>query len=193
MTPDFHALWTLTGVAIPVFATLAAPTWRARAAAALAFAATTAAGARFGPPSADATGLLVGMAAAAVLLRPRAVGAAPLLAGGLGGAWGIMLAAQDVAPALAIPVAALWPTAAMWCARRPAFAPERLRNDALLVLVVFGAITAVAPGVQEGWRAAVNLSVQSAPAAPMPLPAWTLAVAGSALAFGGLYSLWSRR
>ena len=193
MTLDFHALWTLTGVATLVFATLTAPTWRARTAAALAFAAATAAGVWFGPPPADATGLLVGLAAAAMLLRPRWAALAPLLAGALGGSWGIMLAAQDVAPALAIPVAAIWPAAAMWCARHPAFAPGRMRDDALLVLIVFGAVTAVAPGVQEGWHAAVNLSVQSAPAAPMPLPAWTLAVGGSALALGGLYSLWSRR
>jgi hypothetical protein len=193
MTLDFHALWTLTGVATLVFATLTTPTWRARTAAALAFAAATAAGAWFGPPPADATGLLVGLAAAAMLLRPRSVGLAPLLAGALGGAWGIMLAAQDVAPALAIPVAALGPAAAMWCARQPAFAPGRLRDDALIVLIVFGAVTAVVPGVLDGWRAAVNLSVQSTPAAPMPLPAWTLAVGGSALALGGLYSLWSRR
>jgi hypothetical protein len=104
-----------------------------------------------------------------------------------------MLAAQQVAPALAIPVGAVWPAAAMWCARRPDFAPPRLRDDALILLITFGAATAIAPGVLEGWRAAVNLSVQSAPAAPMPLPAWTLAVGGSALALGGLYSLWSRR
>jgi hypothetical protein len=193
MTLDFHVLWTLTGVATLVFATLTAPTWRARTAAALTFAATTAAGAWFGPPPADATGLLVGLAAAAMLLRPGSINLAPLLAGALGGAWGIMLAAQDVAPALAIPAAAVWPVAAMWCARQPAFAPARLRDDALIVLVVLGAVTAVVPGVLEGWRAAVNLSVQSAPAAPMPLPAWTLAIGGSALALGGLYSLWSRR
>ena len=193
MTLDFHALCTLTGVATLVFATLTAPTWQARTAAALAFAASTAAGAWFGPPPADATGLLVGLAAAAMLLRPRSVTLAPLAAGALGGSWGVMLAAQDVAPGLAIPVAAIWPVAAMWCARRPAFAPARQRDDALIVLVVFSAATAIVPGVLDGWRAAVNLSVQSAPAAPMPLPAWTLAVGASALALGGLYSLWSRR
>ena len=193
MTLDFHALWTLTGVAAVVFATFTAPTWQARAAAALAFAAATAAGAWFGPPPADATGLVTGLAAAAMLLRPRVASVAPLLAGTLGGAWGIMLAAQDVAPAVAIPVAAVWPIAAMWCARQPAFAPGCLRDDALIVLIVLGAVTAVVPGLLDGWRAAVNLSVQSVPAAPMPLPVWTLAVGGSALALGGLYSLWSRR
>jgi hypothetical protein len=39
----------------------------------------------------------------------------------------------------------------------------------------------------------VNLSLQSPPAAVLPLPAWTLLIGASALVLGGLYSLWSRR
>jgi hypothetical protein len=193
MTLEFHALWMLTGMGTLVFATLAAPTWRARAATALAFAAAAAAGAWFGPPPAESAGLLVGGAAATLLLRPRFAVLAPLLGGGLAGLWGAMLAAQDVALALAVPAAAVWPIATAWFARQPAFAPPRLRDDALVALTVLGAATAIVPGVQEGWRAALNLSLQSPAAAVMPLPAWTLVVGATALALGGLYSLWSRR
>jgi hypothetical protein len=195
MTLDFHALWTLTGVGTVVFATLAASSRRARAATALSYAAAIAAGAWFGPPPAEGAGLLVAGAAVTMLLRPRFIALAPLLGGGLAGLWGAMLAAQDVPLAVAAPVAAIWPIAAAWWARRASFAPPRMRDEALFVLIVLGAAAAVVPGVQEGWRAAVNLSVQSAsaPAPASPLPAWTFAVGASALALGGLYSLWSRR
>jgi hypothetical protein len=139
------------------------------------------------------TGLAVAGGAVTILLRPRSVVLAPMLAGALAGVWGMMLAAQDVALALAAPLAAVWPIAAALYARRPGFAPSRMRDEALMVLTVLGTVTAVVPGVQDGWRAAVNLSVQSPAATAMPLPAWTLGVGASALALGALYSLWSRR
>jgi hypothetical protein len=193
MTLDFHVLWTLTGMGTVVFATLAAPTWRAHAAMALAFVLTTAASAWFGPPRAEIGGLLVAGAAVTLLLRPGLARLSPLVAGGLAGIWGTMLAAQGLPLPVAIPVAALWPLVAAWHSRQPAFAPPRLRDDALFVLTVLGAATAIVPGVQDGWRAAVNLSLQSPPAAVLPLPAWTLLIGASALVLGGLYSLWSRR
>jgi hypothetical protein len=193
MTLDFHALWMLTGVGTVVFATLAASTRRARAATALAFAAAAVAGGWFGPPPAEAAGLLIAGGAVTMLLRPRVVWAAPLFAGALAGLWGVLFAAQDVPLALAAPIAAMWPLAAAWYARAPGFAPPRMRDEALIALTIFGAATAVVPGVQEGWRAAVNLSVQSTPAASSALPAWTLGVGAGAMALGALYSLWSRR
>ena len=193
MTLDFHALWTLTGVGTVVFATLAAPTWRARAAAAIAFAAATAAGIWAGPPPTAATGLLVSGAAVTVLLRPGLRGASAVVAGALAGFWGIMLGAQDVPLPLAVPAGAACLIAGAWCARQPSFAPPRMRDEALFVLTSLGAATAIVPGVQDGWRAAVNLSLQSPPAAALPLPAWTLGVGVTALLLGGLYSLWSRR
>ena len=78
-------------------------------------------------------------------------------------------------------------------ARPPSYAPPRTRDEALFVLTLLAAATAIVPGVQDGWRAAVNLSLQSPPAAALPLPAWTLGVGVTALLLGGLYSLWSRR
>jgi len=193
MTLDFHALWMLTGVGTVVFATIEASSRMARAATAVAFAVATIAAAWLGLPPAEAMGLIVAGAAVIILLRPRFAVAAPLLGGGLAGVWGTMLAAQDVPFALAVPVAAAWPIATALYARRTDFAPPRLRDEALVVLTVLGTATAVVPGVLDGWRAAVNLSVQSPSAAPLPLPAWTLGVGGSALVLGALYSLWSRR
>jgi hypothetical protein len=193
MTLDFHALWTLTGVGTVVFAALAAATWRARAAAAIAFATATGAGAWAGPPPPAATGLLVAGAAVTLLLRPGLRYAAPIAGGALAGIWGIMLGAQNVPLLLAAPAGAACLIAGTWCARKPAFAPPRMRDEALFVLTILGAATAIVPGVQDGWRAAVNLSLQSPPAAALPLPPWTLGVGVTALLLGGLYSLWSRR
>jgi hypothetical protein len=193
MTLDFHALWTLTGMGTVVFATLGGATRRAHAAIALAFVVATAIGAWFGPPRADAGGLLVAGAAVTLLLRPRFLFLAPLLSGALAGMFGTMLAVQGAPMLLAVPAAAVWPAAAAWYSRQPAFAPPRLRDDALVILTVLGTATAIVPGVLDGWRAAVNLSLQSPPAAALPLPAWTLGIGVSALLLGGLYSLWSRR
>ena len=193
MTLDFHALWTLTGVGTVVFAALAAPSWRARTAAAIAFAAATAAGAWAGPPPTAAAALLVAGAAVTLLLRPGLRYTSPVVAGALAGIWGIMLGAQDVPLPLAVPAGAACLIAGTWYARQPSFAPPLMRDEALFVLTILGAATAILPGVQDGWRAAVNLSLQSPPAAALPLPAWTLGVGVTALLLGGLYSLWSRR
>jgi hypothetical protein len=192
MTLDFHALWTLTGVGTVVFAALAGRTWRARAAAAIAFAAATAVGAWAGPPPPAPTGLLVAGAAVTLLLRPGLRFVSPLIAGALAGFWGIMLGAQEVPLALAIPAGA-GIVGPLLLARPDTFAPPRMRDEALFILTIVGAATAMVPGVQDGWRAALALSVQSPPAAALPLPAWTLGVGVTALLLGGLYSLWSRR
>ena len=94
-------------------------------------------------------------------------------------------------------VAVSLPAISAWLRlRRPGFAPPRLREEALLVMVALGLSMAALPGISEGWHAAVNLSVQGGPADPGPsaaMPGWTLIVASAALVCGGLFSLWSRR
>jgi hypothetical protein len=63
-------------------------------------------------------------------------------------------------------------------------------------MVVVGIAAAAAPGITDGWHAAVNLSVQGgqAPdATTVPMPVWTLVTASAALLSGGLFSVWSRR
>jgi len=126
--------------------------------------------------------------------RPYAAG----MAGLLGGIWTAALAGQGVPPLAAIAVAVLLPASSAFLrARSAAFAPPELVEEALVVLGVVGITAAALPGIAEGWRAAVNLSVQggqSTTVAPeTALPVWTLAVASAALISGGLFSLWSRR
>jgi hypothetical protein len=194
MTLDFHALWTLTGMGTVVFSALAAPTLRSRAAVAAAFAAAVAFGVWIGAPSAEAIGLVTGCGAVLLLLRPATGVVAPVLAGALAGVWGMMLAGQGLPMWLGVGLGATWPVAVIACARSASFAPGRLRDESLFLVMICAVVAAVLPGVQDGWRAAVNLSLQSSqPAATQALPAWTLAVGVSALLLGGLYSLWSRR
>jgi len=77
---------------------------------------------------------------------------------------------------------------------RPSFAPEVLREEALLGLCLIGLVVAIVPGVTDGWQAAANLTIQPATPGPTtPVPTWTLALVGSAMALGAVYSLWSRR
>ena len=194
MTLEFYVLWTLTGMGTVVFPALAAPTLRTRAAMAAAFVIATTAGAWFGTPPAETVGLTAAGGAVLLLLRPAAPAVAPLIGGALAGIWGIMLAGQGLPVWLGAGLGAAWPVAVVACARQAAFAPPRLRDEALFVVAVSAMATAIVPGVQDGWRAALNLSLQSSqPLASGTLPAWTTAVGVSAVLLGGLYSLWSRR
>ena len=83
----------------------------------------------------------------------------------------------------------------MWLTRsRPAFAPDVLRDEALLAVCLLGLVVAVVPGVIDGWQAAANLTVEPATPGPTtPIPVWTLTLVGMAMALGAVHSLWSRR
>jgi hypothetical protein len=194
MTLDFYALWTLSGLGTVVFSALAPATRTARAALAASFVGLSAVGAYTGVPSAQAAGLMVALGAALLLLRPGTPIAAAVVAGGSAGIWGVMLSAQGPPIWAGAGLAAVGLGTAMTWARRPTFAPPRMREEALFVLMVCAVATAMVPGVQDGWRAAVNLSLQSSPpAAATAVPTWALAVGVSAVTLGALYSLWSRR
>jgi len=194
MTLEFYVLWTLTGVGTVVFSALAAPTLRIRATMAAAFVTAAAAAAWFGTPPAETIGLITAGGAVLLLLRPATPAVAAIIGGALAGIWGIMLAGQGLPVWLGAGLGAAWPVAVVACARQAAFAPPRLRDEALFLVAVSAVAAAIVPGVQDGWRAAINLSLQSSPPlASGSLPAWTTAAGVSAVLLGGLYSLWSRR
>jgi hypothetical protein len=106
-----------------------------------------------------------------------------------------MTEVQGLHPMAAIVVCVLMLAITVWLARaRAAFAPDVLRDEALLAVCLLGLAVAIMPGVIDGWQAAANLTV--APAAPVPstpIPAWTLTLVGTATALGALYAVWSRR
>ncbi len=194
MTLSFHALWMVSALGCAVFATVVARAGRGLVVLALAFLATTAWALRFGPLQPEVVGLLAALAAAGQLVRPWWTGAPAIAGGVLGGSWGALLAVEGVPVSAAVLVSAMLPAVAIVCTRRvPGFAPPGLREEALTLMAALGLCAAALPGVSDGWRSALTLSLEG-PAGPTePLPAWTMAVGGSSVALGALYSLWSRR
>ena len=148
-------------------------------------------------PSTSAVAMVVAIVAALELVRPPPQPFAIALAGWLAGVWSAVLQVQGMPLAVAIVVAGTLPAASGYLRRqRPAFAPAALREEALLFLVILGVVSAAAPGIAAGWRAAGNLNMHSGEAvasATAGMPLWTLVVASAALLTGGLFSLWSRR
>jgi hypothetical protein len=140
-------------------------------------------------------GVVSAAAAVVILFRPRYAPASAVWGGALGGMLTAMTEVQGLHPIAAVAVVAVLAGTPAWLARaRPAFAPEILRDEALLGLCVFGLVVAIVPGVTDGWQAAANLTIEPATPAPStPVPGWTLALVGTSLALGAVYSLWSRR
>lgn len=148
-------------------------------------------------PSTPAVAIVAALVAALELMRPQRQPSAIAMAGLLAGVWTAALQLQGLPFLAALVVAVTLPaTSAYLRTRRPAFAPAALREEALLFLVILGVVSAAAPGIAEGWRAAGNLNVHSGEAVTSTttgMPMWTLVVASAALLTGGLFSLWSRR
>ena len=148
-------------------------------------------------PSTPAVAIVAALVAALELMRPQRQPYAIALAGLLAGVWSGVLQWQGLPPIAAIVVAAALPGASAYLrTERPAFAPAPLREEALLFLILLGLVSAAAPGIADGWRAAGLFNMQSSEVSASTtaaLPVWTLAVTSAALLTGGLFSLWSRR
>lgn len=193
MTLLFLALWMLCGFGAAVFAAVAARGWWTVG---IAVAGFVLGAVSAGPdlavdPSWVAT--LAALVAVLALAWPGHWVLTALACGALAGIWSALLQAQGLPPTAAVPAAAAVPALSAWLAnRRPVFAPPRLRDEALLAVVVLGAAVAVAPGVLDGWRTALTLAVD-ARSVGQSVPAWTVALSVGSLAGGGLYAAWSRR
>jgi hypothetical protein len=140
-------------------------------------------------------GVLSAAAAAVVLFRPRVALASAAWGGALGGMLTAMAEVQGLHPMAAVGAPALVAAIAAWLARaRPAFAPDVIRDEAMLAICLLGLVVSVVPGVIDGWHSAANLTIEpAAPGPTIPLPAWTLVVVGTSTALGAAYALWGRR
>jgi type III secretory pathway component EscS len=140
-------------------------------------------------------GVVSAGAAVVILFRPRYAMASAAWGGALGGMLTAMTEVQGLHPIAALAVVSVLTATAAWLARvRPSFAPEVLRDEALLGLCLLGLVVAIVPGVTDGWQAAATLTIEPATPGPTtPVPTWTLALVGTATALGAVYSLWSRR
>lgn len=193
MNLTFHVFWILCGFGAAVFATTATNGWQGRLGLALGFAAA-AIGARPGHlPDPAWAGGLTALAVVFHIFRPGRRVLAAACGGVLAGLWCSLLQMQGVplAPALALAIA-LPVASALLAARRPAFAPPELQEEALLIVLGLALVVAVFPSVREGWRSAValNLAMERNSAVA---PAWGLLLGASAAVLGGFFSFWRRR
>ena len=195
VTVTFHALWMLCALGAVVYAAAAAPRVRDLAALAIGF---VAAAMLAGPrrlPDPTWVGVISSGAAATVLFRPRFALASAAWGGALGGMLTAMTEVQGLHPIAAVALCATLLAITVWFARtRAAFAPDVLRDEALLAVCLLGLAVAIVPGVIDGWQAAANLTIESAAPAPStPIPVWTLTLVATATALGAVYAVWSRR
>jgi len=195
VTITFHALWMLCALGAVVHAATAAHRVRDLTALAVGFVLATIAASPQRLPDATWVGVLSAAVAIAVVFRPRFAVLAAAWGGALGGMLTALTEVQGVPAAASVgPVAVLIATV-VWLTRlRPSFAPDSLRDEALLAITLLGLVVSIMPGVIDGWQAAAALTIEPATTGPAtPIPAWTIALVGTATALGALYSMWSRR
>jgi hypothetical protein len=146
-------------------------------------------------PDPSWAGVVTAAAAVVILFRPRVAVVSAAWGGVLGGMFTALTEVQGLHPIAALAAGAVLAATPAWLARvRPSFAPEVIRDEALLGLCLLGLVVAIIPGVIDGWQAAANLTIEPATPGPTtPIPLWALALVGIATALGAVYSLWSRR
>jgi hypothetical protein len=195
VTLSFHALWMLCAFGIVVHAAAAARRSRDLAALVAGFVVAAIVASPQRLPDAAWVGVVSAGAAVVMLFRPRYAIASAAWGGALGGMLTAMTEVQGLHPIASGAAVAVLAATPAWLARtRPSFAPEVLREEALLGLCLFGLVVAIMPGVIDGWQAAANLTIEpAAPGPTIPVPTWTLALVATATALGAVYSLWSRR
>jgi hypothetical protein len=193
VTVTFYALWLLCVLGMVAFAASAARRARELAYMAIGWAAAVGWTATVGPPAPEVVGSIAFGGALLYLFRPRYAWAAAACGGVLAGVAATLLGLMGAPRAGSIVATALVVAGVVWLVRRrPAFAPEVVREEALLVIGALGLGVAMLPRVLDGWQAAVNLGAQAEPARAM-VPAWTVFVLATSSVLGGAYSLWSRR
>ena len=194
MTVTFHALWMLCALGALVWAA-AVTHVRDRVALAAGFAAAALLTSGSALPDAVQVGALAAGASAAYLFKPGLRPLGFLIGGGLAGVWTALIEVQAVpAPLALVAVGVLLVITMRVAAARPAFAPDVLREDGMLAVLLVGLGVATLPGVLDGWHAATNLSGTAERAAAVAaIPTWTLALLLASMLLGGAASLWSRR
>jgi hypothetical protein len=87
---------------------------------------------------------------------------------------------------LALPIGVVLALLPAWLqARSATFAPARMHEEALLIVLALAVVLGAAPEIESGWRAAtaLNASAASDPDAS-PIPTWALGALGAAVLIG---------
>lgn len=192
MTVTFHALWMLCALGATTFAATAAPRRAWLVALAIGFlAAVMLPGAQ---PDPEVAGLFAATGAIVYLFRPRYARVGFVLGGALAGMLVQVIGLFGGPVAVTAPLVAVGLALTAWLARtRPHFAPETLREEALLIVCTLGLAVAVLPSVLDGWQAAANLNARMETVAQQAIPVWVLSVVATSTLLGAAYALWSRR
>jgi hypothetical protein len=194
VTLTYHALWMLCALGTVVFATAAAPYVRPTAALAAGFVAGVVWWSPERVPDAAETGFLTSLAAALYLFRPRLRLVSAAFGGVLAGMLATLIEMYGLSPQLSPLAGIALVAASIWLARtKPSFAPEPLRDEAMLMIGLVGLTVAILPGVMDGWQAATNLAAATERVAAASVPMWTLFLLLTTSSCGAFYSLWSRR
>jgi hypothetical protein len=195
----FHGLWILSGVGAVVFAAAANPTsgWPTSvglASVGLGFAIGMATIRPDRVPDPVWVGAAAALVAALLLFKPRTRLVACAYGGFLAALWSVLMHIQGTPLVIAIGLAAAVPAlSAILAIKRPVFAPDHLREEAFLVVLVLGLAVSMAPGVSAGWQSAVALNLEEKRTAIQAVPGWTIVTMLVAASLGGVYSLWARR
>lgn len=141
------------------------------------------------------TGCIVAGVAVLHIFRPHLRWPALLCGGALAGFWSALLQIQGLGRGPSLAIAAAIPAVAAGLALwRRDFAPESLREEAMLVMVVLGLMVAMIPEISEGWRSALALNRADENAqANQVMSGWVLVLSAASVVLGGLYSLLRRR
>jgi len=201
VTPFFHALCILSVLGGVVFTaacvrpgTGAPKLWLSGTALGLGFAAAVAWNHPERPPEPAVIASFAALIAAFQLFRPKYSLVTAASGGALSGLSASLLEVYGVAAPLAVVIAAMPPAAAAVLGFRVRdFAPEDVREQALLGLLLFSIIWAFAPGVAAGWQSAFNLNMAARNATAYAMPGWTLSLGVLSIALGGAWAVWKRR
>ena len=138
-------------------------------------------------------GGIVVLVAAWQLGRPGRALAMIGAAGALAGLWALLLQAIGLPGFLAVPGAAFAPIVSAYLSMRISrFAPDLLREEAMLAVLILALVVGMAPTVSQGWQSALALNMTEKGGASTPVPLWMLSLVGASMTLGGLYSLWRR-
>ena len=118
----------------------------------------------------------------------------PLCGGALAGLLGALLQIQGLPFPIGVLPAVAIPSVSSYLAKhRPGFAPEALREEAMLTMAALGLVVAVVPGISSGWQSALALNRNEGSGSNQIIANWVLVLSAASAALGGLYSLLRRR
>lgn len=190
----FTALLMLCGLGAAIFAITAAGKRDGIAALAIGFAAAAIWIRPAALPDPAWTGSIAAAVALLEIFRRDVRLLAPFCGGALAGLWAALLQIQGLPPGAAMPVAGIVPAVSVILAtRRGNFAPEALREEAMLAMVALGLAVAIIPEVTSGWHSALALNREQGNSSNQIIANWVLVLGAVSVVLGGLYSLLRRR